>query len=50
MCKGGNKTKVVEDLNCDANAICINNEIDDISCVCNEGYSGDGETCYREFL
>ncbi|KAL5010907.1 hypothetical protein ScPMuIL_013212 [Solemya velum] len=47
QCKTGNQTEVIEDLDCDDNAVCIQNNIDDINCVCNEGYAGDGEHCYQ---
>jgi len=33
---------------CDANATC-NNTVGSFTCACNDGYTGDGETCEGEF-
>ena len=33
---------------CDSNAQCTNT-IGSFTCVCNEGYSGDGRTCTGQF-
>ena len=34
--------------NCDLNARCAST-VDGVTCVCNDGYSGDGNTCTRQF-
>ena len=33
---------------CDENAACINS-IGSFTCACNEGYSGDGQTCTGQY-
>ncbi|KAL5010908.1 hypothetical protein ScPMuIL_013213 [Solemya velum] len=49
LCKaiqcGDSGTTVVDEADCDENAHCVQSSIDDVECVCNERFTGDGMTC-----